>query len=144
MRWSSPYGTQSRGVVRGTPDLRPLTVNMRLGRPAMRRMDQFPSVTPWICLSSHVIWGSSFGIHEMAPILMANGVNAPMERDSKSGHVERSVRLGLLARSWAARSLEPPLVVVAGAESVRLNEQHRDSSYHRGDDAPAVDSEGHH
>jgi hypothetical protein len=57
------------------PDLRPMTVSMMFGRPAMRRMDHRPRVSRCSNLSSQVICGSSFGIHESAPMRMASGVS---------------------------------------------------------------------
>ncbi len=74
IRLPPSWGTHSSGVVRGTPDLRPFTVSIRLGSPARSRIVTRPLLTFWTNLSVAVIWGSSLGIHGMAPMRTASGV----------------------------------------------------------------------
>ena len=71
-------GTQSSGVVRRTPVLRPGTVSITLGSPAMSRIVTRPRVACCSRLSVHTICGSSRGIHEIAPMRTATGVISPM------------------------------------------------------------------
>src|SRR4051812_12659658 len=53
---------------------------MRFGRPAMSRMVTRPFERRWMNLSVAVIWGSSLGIHGIAPMRTARGVRMFMGR----------------------------------------------------------------
>ncbi len=75
MRWPSRYGTHSIGVDRATPDFRPSTVSIMLGRPAMRSSDHCPLVTRWRSLSSAVIWRRNRGNQDRPPSQIATGVS---------------------------------------------------------------------
>ncbi len=54
---SLPRGTASSGVERGWPLLRPITVSVRFGRPAMSRMLTRPRVAFWRARSVATICG---------------------------------------------------------------------------------------
>ncbi len=67
-----PYGTQSSGVVRSAPDLRPRTVSVTSGSPAIVSRLNRPRVARWISTSRPTIGLAYLCSHGCRPIRIAS------------------------------------------------------------------------